>query len=317
MDDKKEVLHNKLEKKRIQTELEHLEKAYKSGIMPKSEYVSAKNSLDKKIKDMDKKLKQHEAKQRAVEEILGAESILTVPSKRKHQKYFMKIDKTNVLDHYKKDKKPVAKEITEIPVPAKQEKPIEPETIVTVQDVPPFHEIEEVNEDTNWRFALAILTIFLIILLYIKFTSYGNAPDVLVIDAYLDYSSQYSKEMHSTLVELTSDYSSNLLIHYHLIGASEQSQLAGHAVFCADQQERGQEYLDYLFTQENADMVATASSLGLDEAAFKLCMNTLYEPETADIHYTPTLLINNKKIVGAVSYDAVKTVIDEEMTALG
>jgi len=310
MDDKKEVLHTKLETKRIQTELEHLQKAYKSGIMPKSEYLSAKNSLDKKIKDMDKKLKQTEAKQRAVEEILGADSILTVPSKKKHQKYFMKIDKTELTEqHSKLEKKSPAQEHVE--------KSIEPKTIVTVQDVPPFHEIEEVNEDTNWRFALVILTIFLIILLYIKFTSYGNAPDVLVVDAYLDYSSQYSKEMHSTLVELSSDYGSSLLINYHLMGATEQSQLAGRAVFCAGQQDRGQEYLDYLFTQENADMVAVALSLGLDEEAFDLCMNALFEPETADITYTPTLLINNKKIVGAVGYDAVKTVIDTEMTALG
>jgi hypothetical protein len=316
MDDKKEVLHNKIEKKRIQTEIEHLGKAYKSGIMPKSEYISAKNSLDKKIKDMDRKLRQAEAKEKAVEEILGAESILTVP-KKKHQKDFIKIDKTDHAEQHSENKPVIEEHVEKSVITEKHEKIIEPQTIVTVQNDPPFHEIEDVSEDTNWRFALAILTIFLVILLYIKFTSYGNAPDVLAIDAYLDYSSQYSKEMHGVLVQLTSEYGSGLLVQYHLIGVSEQSQQAAHAVFCAAQQDREQEYFDYLFTQENADMFSVASSLGLETDTFDLCMNAIFEPETTDIQYTPTLSINNKKIVGAVGYDAVKAVIDQEMTALG
>lgn len=301
--DDKKILENRLEKKRIQTELEHLQKAFKSGIMSKHEYTTAKNTLDKKIKDMDKKLRQAEAKQKAVEEILGAESILTMPRKR-HQRYFAKIEKQAEHKKSPEPKKPAEAVVQEVV--------LQPE--ISVQKL---HSEEIPQEDTNWRFALAVLTIFLIILLYIKFSSSHSTADVVAVDAYLDYTSQYSKDMHAVLVQLQSEYSSQLLMTYHIAGESEQSKEAAHAVFCAGQQERKQEFLDYLFTQEYAEMTAIASAIGLDEHAFTVCMNALFEPETADVDYTPTVLVNNKKIVGAVGYDAVKAVIDAEMTALG
>ncbi len=315
--DDKIVLQTTTEKKRILAELEHLEKAHKSGIISRDEYVSVRNGLDRKIKNLDKKLKQAEAKQKAVQEIIGAESMLLVSPKKKHQKYFAKIDKGKETELKKDISPPVSK-------PVQSLKPVVTEPVVSsvpasVQEPPP-EDIPQDNlqEDTNWRFALAVLTIFLVILLYIKFSSYGGTEDVLAVDAYLDYASQYNKDMHAVLVQLNSEYGSALLITYHLVGKSEQSQYAAHAVYCADLQDRRQEYLDYLFTHETgADMTAVASSLGLDVSAFDLCMDALYGPETEHVDYTPTLYINNKKIVGAVGYDAVKAVIDAEMTALG
>ncbi|MEK6867563.1 MAG: thioredoxin domain-containing protein, partial [Nanoarchaeota archaeon] len=198
---------------------------------------------------------------------------------------------------------------------------------------PEYQAIDELveDDDTNWRFALAVLTIFLLILLYVKFTSYGASGDVMTLDAYLDYASPYSRDMHAVLVMLQSEYGEKLWVEYHLVGTTDFHTLAASAVSCADAQQRKQEYLAYLFSVDGSlvtaqEFTAAAETLGLVSADFALCLSASdssaylqqqLEYEEVEILYTPTLVVNNKKIVGAVGFDAVKSVLDEQLLQLG
>ena len=402
-----DVLRVSAEKKRLLQEITHLEKAQKSGIVSKAEVASAKVGIDKKIRVLEHKEKQVIAKNKAVEEILGASLHVakqssqkkvvdkqiesskepsnihketprveivdlpepdlytpsSAPSGKRHNKYFapltiskqispkierkehkeQKIHKEHKISHSKEERKEQ---------PAHQETRQQRENAVdkhkmppAVQDIsgfpssfpaspqPEYQAIDELVEedDTNWRFALAVLTIFLLILLYIKFTSYGAPGDVMTVDAYLDYASPYSRDMHAVLVALQSEYGEKLWVEYHLVGTTDFHTLAASAVSCADAQQRKQEYLAYLFSTDETlvtaqEFTASAETLGLVSIDFAACLSAAdssaylqqqQDYENAEILYTPTLIVNNKKIVGAVGYDAVKSVLDEQLLQLG
>lgn len=338
-----------LEKKRLQKELEHLEKARKSGILPLQEYQTAKKTLEAKMRAAEHRARQEEAKQKAVEEILGtsvpADSSDQKKTGKKHEKYFLRIDKAKEKKEETKEAK--IKKETEKKHAEKQEKKeagnvlheaAEKEQRIISEPLPfesKYRDIDELveQEDTNWRFALAILTIFLLILLYVKFTSFGAGTEMITADAYLDYSSGYSYQMFAVLQNLKEEYEGTVLIEYHLVGEGAQSMLAAEAVACADEQEKKQEYLEYLFSQDATvwksaeDLVSFAVALGYDKGAFQLCLEGAAKApfvtqeqanaKEAGITYTPTVVINNKKIVGAVAYEEVKAVLDAEMSALG
>ena len=169
-------------------------------------------------------------------------------------------------------------------------------------------------------------------MLYVKFTSYGNAADVITVDAYLDPTSSYSKDMYLALQSLIGEYGDVLWVDYHLIGVTDHAILVSHAMFCAEKEGHGTEYLSYYFSQDvlasdTENILSYATALGLDSAALEICLSdtsyaTLYaeqqeQAKELDITYTPTLLVNNKKIVGAVGADAVRVVLDQELTKMG
>ncbi len=393
----------KQEKDRLAREFVHLEKTRKTGLSSQ-EYAAAKKSLEKKQRFIEQKEKQENAKEKAVEEILGSASILSVSKKavakkldaasgvsspdnssekKRHEKYFLKLDtpkdqspqilettKENLKEHSKKvsadkhtDKKVLKKiEKKKEPDTAKvqiisvdtglQEKhplveqevhqhvyrdPSVPRSFTSSAPSPHPEEYKDIDElvdddENHWRFALALLTIFLLILLFVKFTSYGGAQDVITVDAYLDPTSSYSRDMYLALQSLIAEYGDVLWVDYHLIGVTDHALLISHAMFCAEKEGHGTEYLSYYFGQDVlvsdlSVVLSYATALGLDSAAFETCLSdtsyaALYagQQEVAkemDITYTPTLLVNNKKIVGAVGADAVKAVLDQELTKMG
>ena len=254
------------EKDRLLKELEHLEKAQKSGILPLQEYASAKKTLEKKLLHLEQKRKQAAAKEKAVKDILGDSSLLG--SSQKSTSLFSKKEKKT-----EKEKKSVVSQDSSNS--AHHEKIYDIPQKVVLADKSEKFENKDVDafveqENTNWQFALAILTLFLLILLYVKFTSFGTVHDVLIVDAYLDTTSQYSKEMHAVLTTLSEEYQGTVWVEYHLVGISNQSILVGTAVLCANQQERGREYTDFLFLQE-----ISMESLNMPAIASSLCLRSL------------------------------------------
>ncbi len=428
--DNKENPVLKQEKDRLAREFVHLEKTQKTGMLSSQEYTTAKKSLEKKQRFIEQKEKQETAKEKAVEEILGSASILPVSSKaslkkadaslaslpygssapvaavsssapehasdhisdkKRHQKYFMKLDtpKHPVPQHVgntkdapssqaisapskktpdktpdkhpdkknlkktekKKEPEPLAVQITSVDSKSSQQHLAVDQEVrshgARVSSFSPsslsfasspssdeYKDIDELTSDdeNHWRFALALLTIFLLILLYVKFTSYGSAEDVITVDAYLDPTSSYSKDMYLALQTLIAEYGDVLWVDYHLIGVTDHARLISHAMFCAQKEGHGTEFLSYYFAQDvlasDAAVISSyASALDLDTPAFETCLSdasytSLYEEqqqqaEAQDITYTPTLLVNNKKIVGAVGADAVKIVLDQELVKMG
>ena len=315
-----------VERKRLVQELKQLETTHKSGILSAQEFTAAKRSLEKKIQAIEQKIKQQEAKKKAVEEILGAQSVLQPSAaKKKHVKYFTPVEAV-----LRKEKAVSKKEKKEETVLEKQN--VEVEIIPQDPVASEYKEIETLVEqnDTNWRFALALLTVFLLILLYVKFVSFGGATDIVSLDVYLDYASPYSHEMYATITDVLTERSETIYVTYHLLGVSEQSALAGYGVLCAASQERQEEFVSYLFTQDtvvldNTILTDLARMLDLDTEQFASCLTAetteaLYAQEQAaaeDISYTPTIIINDKKIVGAVSAATLSEILDTEITKLG
>jgi predicted DsbA family dithiol-disulfide isomerase len=289
------------------------------------------------------------------------------PSKKGPEKYFLKIDKVketsapslttshgkttkdaskktptkeagksrtekNVLDSYQKETTNAQKEGSLLVVSHQDPSSSSP---AAPQDPHTYKDIEDIvdEQEPHWRVGFVMLTIFLLILLYVKFTSFGALDTAVSLDAYLDYSSSYSQETYTVLQELLATYGDRLWISYHLVGSGEQNALASAAIACAEDQKQGTPYLQLLFSKDPTtwtsadDLLLFARDLGLDSSLFRLCMEgdvkiMLYQREVdaalaADISYTPTLVIHSKKIVGDVGAEAIQLVIDNELTALG
>ncbi len=350
------------QKERFLQELSHLEKAHKSGLVSLQEYKVVKQALEKKLTVFENHVKQDAAKERAVHKLVGKP---LTPIKKGSEKYFMKLDKAKEVSFHSpalpaKTTKNLSKKVhkKEIPsletssllssqespeklMPVKQDIPIALHSDSSSNSSPPtqdshtYKNIEELLDDqeSHWRLGFVMLTLFLLILLYVKFTSFGVVSSAVSIDAYLEYSSSYSHETYDILQELVATYGNQLRMNYHLVGTGEQNALASAAIACAEDQRQGGAYLQALFSKDPAswktmdDLLLFTQELGLEGSLFQLCMEgdvktMLYSGEVdaalaADITYTPTLVINSKKIVGAVGIEAIQQVIDSELTTVG
>ncbi len=334
------------QKERFLQELDHVQKTHKSGLVSMQEYKQAKQVLDKKLAHLEEQAKQTAAKEKVMNDLLGQP---LTPLKKGPEKYFLKIDKVKetsapslttshgktTKDASKKTPKTEAgKSRTEKNVLDSYQDPSS-SSPTAPQDPHTYKDLEDIvdPQEPHWRVGFVMLTIFLLILLYVKFTSFGALDTAVSLDAYLDYNSSYSQETYTVLQELLATYGDRLWINYHLVGPGEQNALASAAIACAEDQEQGAPYLQLLFSKDPAswaaadDLLFFARDLGLDSSLFQLCMESdvkimLYQREVdaalaADITYTPTLVIHSKKIVGDVGAEAIQQVIDNELTALG
>jgi len=339
----KDAKHS-IEKKQADTEKKAKQKVAKDN--------AVKNIIGLPLEEVSKGSKKYFIKIKKSKEVEKEKIPLKNKAVKKKSPY-KKSTKVNVSvkkatkKQVKKIEAPVEKSIAETPVSKKpifkdvedviNKEPIvehEPEKTVPIpSDSIQYKDIDDIVEEqeTNWRLGLAVLTIFLLILLYIKFTSFGAVAGVVAVDAYLDYDSSYSHDMNVILQDLELEYGEGIWITYHIIGSGEKNNLISIGMGCADDQEKGSAYLEYAFVQESLvntdDLVNYAEELGLDTSMFRLCVESgvksmlnnreISAAEELGIDHTPTLVINNKKIVGAVGYDAVKGLIDEELNSLG
>lgn len=335
------------QKERFLQELSHLEKAQKSGIVSLQEYKQVKQVLEKKITAFEKQTKQDAAKEKVVEDLVGKP---LTPSKKGSEKYFVRLDKEKEVPLLSSQKQAKATKETSKKLPKKETASLDtsgtilpsssaersPSLMIPPEsESPPFKNIDDIVDDQepHWRLGFVMLTLFLLILLYVKFTSFGSVDPVVSVDVYLDYTSSYSHETYNFMQELLEMYDDRLWLNYHLVGPGEQNALASAAIACAEDQGQGTAYLQALFTKDPAswktvvDLLLFSQDLGLDASLFRLCVEgdvkmILYTREVnaalaEDITYTPTLVINSKKIVGAVGAEAIQQVIDSELTALG
>lgn len=352
------------QKERFLQELSHLEKAQKSGIVSLQEYKQVKLVLEKKITAFEKQTKQDAVKEKIIEDLVGKP---LTPSKKGSEKYFVRLDKEKEVPLLSSQKQAKATKEASKKLPKKEteKSSAEKHTIAITQqetasldtsgtilpsssaerspspmipsesESPPFKHIDDLvnDQEPHWRLGFVMLTLFLLILLYVKFTSFGSVDPVVSVDVYLDYSSSYSHETYTLMQELLATYDDRLWLNYHLVGPGEQNALASAAIACAEDQGQEATYLQVLFTKDPAswktvdDLLLFSQDLGLDTSLFRLCMEgdvkmMLYTREVnaalaEDITYTPTLVINSKKIVGAVGAEAVQQVIDTELQSLG
>lgn len=139
-----------------------------------------------------------------------------------------------------------------------------------------------------------------------------------------------------TLINLKKDYIENGAIRYiwkdyPFLG--NESFWSAQAAHCAQDQNKFWEYHDYLFSHQNGQNQGTFSKDNLKKFATNLSLNTndfnkcldsgKYENKIQDavsyskilgVNGTPATYINGKAINGAVSYLAIKNMIDKELS---
>jgi len=115
-----------------------------------------------------------------------------------------------------------------------------------------------------------------------------------------------------------------------------ESQTSAEAAYCAGDQEKFWEYHDLLFANQGAEnsgafsdarLKRFAEYLNLDQAAFDECLSSgkyakrvqqdRTDASVMDTNSTPTVFINNEKIVGAQDYETYKDAIEQALAEEG
>jgi protein-disulfide isomerase len=117
------------------------------------------------------------------------------------------------------------------------------------------------------------------------------------------------------------------------LGSAEPDD-AANAAICAADQGRFWDYHDLLFARQgvSADAFSAASlkqygqQLGLDAAKFNACVDSVAHDDkvhqtskqgtSMGVNATPTIFVNNDRVVGAVPYDQLKAKIDAAVKAM-
>lgn len=149
-----------------------------------------------------------------------------------------------------------------------------------------------------------------------------------------DFQCSYCKTFQiNTIQRILKDYGDKVLFVYkHLpLGFHQQALNAALASECANAQGRFEAYSQKLFSAQDdwgksegtQKFKAYAAQLGLKTVEFNQCLDSKKYQEKIDndvktanefgISGTPALFINNQLKSGAVNYDEIKKVIDEEL----
>ena len=187
----------------------------------------------------------------------------------------------------------------------------------------PQHNLDKLYESdpaSRWKIALVVLGIFLVVLLYMKFSASGLADDGdIVFVLYGDYSCEYCAEVYTKVGQLKEVYGDRFIFLYKHVPLSDPGLQAASAVECAADQGQFLPYHDLLYASHDRSMsraafILYASELSLDVSLFEKCLDSgvktsLVEKEKRKaldfgIDAVPTVVLQNtKKLVGDFSVD--------------
>lgn len=160
-----------------------------------------------------------------------------------------------------------------------------------------------------------------------------DAPVTLV--EFSDFECPFCSRFFPTLKRIEEEYAGRVQIVYRqfpLTRLHPNAFKAAEASLCADEQGEFWAYHDLLFQEQESLLVRNlkekAGRLGLDQAAFDQCLDTgryveqiqddLAAGRAAGVTGTPALFVNGIPVPGgAVGYDVVAAVLDEELERVG
>jgi protein-disulfide isomerase len=162
--------------------------------------------------------------------------------------------------------------------------------------------------------------------------SKGPATAPLTLVEFSDYQCPYCQREEQAIKDLLKAYPTQvrLVVRDFPLEMHAYARPAARAAICADQQGHFWEMHDRLFADPTAlddDGIArSAKELGLDAAKFGKCMNareterkvveSQQAGEEAGVDGTPALFLNGRPFAGAVSFSDLKTVVEEELSAV-
>lgn len=312
--------------KRLENQLEQLERSYKLGIISEDEYKRGKNNLEKKIKPLKDEQKKTEESKKIIDEVLSSEKKHTEKGSKKTPK------------EAAKKKKPEPKKSepkTTEPKKTKKKEKAEPKA------TKPAKEKKE-KTDFNGSIWAGLVIILLVVVVFFLFGSPQQAPvdktvgeknltgvnETVNVFFYSSYSCQYCKQTNEVMQNIDEAYGDNVNVvrnHYpYNIEIDLQMDIAAE---CAKRQGIYDNYSLMLYEADKPvsedELVLMAQELGLNSTGFETCLKN---QETAEdvlkeyqgaiqmgIDKIPAVNIDGATIVGVKPAVIYETIIDDEL----
>lgn len=152
----------------------------------------------------------------------------------------------------------------------------------------------------------------------------------VTIVEYADYECPYCQRVQPELDKLEADYKGKIAVAYKDVPLPmhPHAEKTAEAAHCAGEQGKYWQYHDLLFTNKQLDisnLKEDALTLKLDAKKFDECLDSgaeakvvstnLAEGNALQIQGTPSFLINGRFYSGVLSYDQLKSIVDEELQA--
>jgi protein-disulfide isomerase len=158
----------------------------------------------------------------------------------------------------------------------------------------------------------------------------GDPNAIVTIVEFADYQCPFCKQSETTLNNLLKKYPGQVRVAFRdfpLSSIHPYAEEAAEASRCAGKQGKYWEFHDAMFADQakldQAQLKATAQTLGLDENAFQSCLQSgEYKTQVlrdqqdgikAGISSTPGFFINGIPLTGAQADDAFQKIIDDEL----
>jgi protein-disulfide isomerase len=147
---------------------------------------------------------------------------------------------------------------------------------------------------------------------------------------FADYECPYCQQIQPAIAKLQADYKDRIAFVYKDVPLPmhAHAQKAAEAAHCAGDQGKYWEYHDLLFASKQYDVAQLkehARTLKLDGKAFDQCLDsgaqaeriktTVAEAQSIGLPGTPGFFINGRFINGAVDYQILQQIIEEELRA--
>ena len=158
----------------------------------------------------------------------------------------------------------------------------------------------------------------------------GAAPAAVTVVEFADYECPYCQQIQPVVKRLEQEYKGKIAFAFKDVPLPmhAHAQKAAEAAHCAAEQGKFWEYHDLLFDSKQYNLTQLkdhARALKLDAVSFDKCLDSgaqadriradVAEATAVGLPGTPGFFVNGRFLNGAVDYQTLKDVIDEELRA--
>ena len=163
--------------------------------------------------------------------------------------------------------------------------------------------------------------------------SKGPAKAPITIIEFSDFQCPFCSRINPTIAKARETYGDKIRVVFRQFPLSihPQAPKAAEASLCANEQGKFWEMHDNLFENQQklaiADLKAAAGTLGLDQAKFDACLDggsmaakvakDMEDGTKAGVSGTPAMFVNGRFINGAVPYEDLAKILDDELARKG
>ena len=162
----------------------------------------------------------------------------------------------------------------------------------------------------------------------------GGAEALVTIVEWSDFECPYCRNVLPTLERILDEYPNDVRLvfrHFPLHAIHPNAQAAAEAGVCAQDLGAFWELHDLMFEEQDAlgvdDLKDKAERAGLDAEAFAACLEAEDTPDRVEadrragilvgVNGTPALFVNGRPLAGAVAYEELAGVIEDELERTG